>query len=442
MSRNGVRPRAISGGAASASEAPSLISHLNVLRTVAEAVSRSLDLNEVMQKSLAALTHVTGHEIASLHLIASDGNNLVLCGERGLSEQLREVNLTLPIGEGLIGRVAASGRVRLLDEVSRAPDLLPAAREAVVAAGIRGFVCVPIRARHRILGTLSLGRQTDQRFTGEEVALLECTADQIGLALDNARLYSETRRQLDELRQSQTDVVRAERLAAVGELAGGVAHEINNPLMIILGQVHLLLQGEDHETILQGLRVIDGATKRAANIVRELVLFAERPPVRRQRCQLGEQFKAVLELHEARLAAQRIKVNSEIEDVEDVWADPSQLQEVLQHLIQNAEQAMVASHGGGTLSIRVRPAVGGARIEVADDGPGIPSQDLPRIFNPFFTTKEPGQGRGLGLSVVHSVIAEHGGRLWVENRPEGGAVFVLELPIRSSSETPAHAGQR
>src|SRR6266545_4721930 len=388
MSRNGVRPRAISGGAASPSEAPSLISHLNVLRTVAEAVSRSLDLNEVMQKSLAALTHVTGHEIASLHLIASDGHNLVLCGERGLSEQLREVNLTLPIGEGLIGRVAASGRVRLLDEVSRAPDLLPAAREAVVAAGIRGFVCVPIRARHRILGTLSLGRQTDQRFTGEEVALLECTADQIGLALDNARLYSETRRQLDELRQSQTDVVRAERLAAVGELAGGVAHEINNPLMIILGQVHLLLQGEDHETMLQGLRIIDGATKRAANIVRELVLFAERPPVRRQRCQLGEQFKAVLELHEARLAA------------------------------------------------------GGARIEVADDGPGIPPQDLPRIFNPFFTTKEPGQGRGLGLSVVHSVIAEHGGRLWVENRPEGGAVFVLELPVRSSSETPAHAGQR
>ncbi len=442
MSRNGVRPRAISGGAASPSEAPSLISHLNVLRTVAEAVSRSLDLNEVMQKSLAALTHVTGHEIASLHLIASDGHNLVLCGERGLSEQLREVNLTLPIGEGLIGRVAASGRVRLLDEVSRAPDLLPAAREAVVAAGIRGFVCVPIRARHRILGTLSLGRQTDQRFTGEEVALLECTADQIGLALDNARLYSETRRQLDELRQSQTDVVRAERLAAVGELAGGVAHEINNPLMIILGQVHLLLQGEDHETMLQGLRIIDGATKRAANIVRELVLFAERPPVRRQRCQLGEQFKAVLELHEARLAAQRIKVNAEIEDVEDVWADPSQLQEVLQHLIQNAEQAMVASHGGGTLSIRVRPAAGGARIEVADDGPGIPPQDLPRIFNPFFTTKEPGQGRGLGLSVVHSVIAEHGGRLWVENRPEGGAVFVLELPVRSSSETPAHAGQR
>src|SRR6266545_704661 len=356
MSRNGVRPRAISGGAASPSEAPSLISHLNVLRTVAEAVSRSLDLNEVMQKSLAALTHVTGHEIASLHLIASDGHNLVLCGERGLSEQLREVNLTLPIGEGLIGRVAASGRVRLLDEVSRAPDLLPAAREAVVAAGIRGFVCVPIRARHRILGTLSLGRQTDQRFTGEEVALLECTADQIGLALDNARLYSETRRQLDELRQSQTDVVRAERLAAVGELAGGVAHEINNPLMIILGQVHLLLQSPDSGEILKGLKVIDGAIKRAADVVRDLVLFAEHFPLHLTRCRVVDQIRRVLDLHRTGLEVRHVAIRTEFDEVQDIWADIGQFQEALSHLIQNAEQAMVAAHGGGTLTIRLRPS--------------------------------------------------------------------------------------
>ena len=429
-----------SNRAHSSSAVSPVIGHLHILRAVAEAVSRSLDLNEVLQKSLNALTHVTGHEIASLHLIASDGQSLILCGDRGLSDRLREVNRNLPMAEGLIGRVAASGRVRRLDEVSEAPDLLPAALEAVAADGIRGFVCVPIRARHRILGTLSLGRQTGERFTDEEVALLECTADQIGLALDNARLYSETRRQLDELRRAQTEKVRAERLAAVGELAGGVAHEINNPLMIILGQVHLLLQSNDHEAILNGLRAIDSATKRAANIVRELVLFAERPPVRRVRCRLAEQVRAVLELHEPRLAVQHVKVHTEVDEVEDVWGDGNQLQEVLQHLIQNAEQAMVAAHGGGTLTVRVKPAPGAVRIEVSDDGPGIATADLPRIFNPFFTTKAPGEGRGLGLSVVHSVVAEHGGRLWVENRPEGGALFVLELPVRANSPEPVLAG--
>src|SRR5262245_56037620 len=161
--------------------------HLQILRTVAAAVSRSLNLNDVIEKSVNALTHVTGHEIASLHLISADGQTLLLRGERGLSERLREVNEALPLGKGLIGRVALTGRVRRLDQVMRSPDLLPMAREIVAADGIRGFVCVPIRARHRILGTLSLGRKTPDAFSDEEVTLLECTADQIGLALDNAR---------------------------------------------------------------------------------------------------------------------------------------------------------------------------------------------------------------------------------------------------------------
>src|SRR5262245_52102438 len=251
-------------GPRSAPRTPPLIRHLRILRTVTEAVSRSLNLSEVLQRSVDALTHVTGHEIASLHLISADGQTMLLRGERGMSDTLRAVNGVLPAGDGLIGRVAVTGQARRLDEVTRADDLLDTARAAVVGDGIRGFVCVPISARHRILGTLSLGRQTPQPFTDEEVALLECAADQIGLALDNARLYSETRGQLEDLRRSQTEVVRAERLAAVGELAGGVAHEINNPLMIILGQLHLLFQSRDSEEISSGLKVIDAATKRAA----------------------------------------------------------------------------------------------------------------------------------------------------------------------------------
>src|SRR6266508_4937247 len=238
-------------------EPTSLIRHLEVLRAVTEAVSRSLDLNEVVQRSLAALTHVTGHEIASLHLISADGNNMLLCGDRGLSDELRRVNLELPLGEGLIGRVALSGTARRVDDASMAEDLLPAARAAVSIDGIRGFVCVPIRARHRILGTLSLGRQTEDRFTDEEVALLECVADQIGLALDNARLYGEINRQLDDLRRAQIEVVKAERLSAVNGLAAGVAHEINNPLTIIMAQLHLMGQAPMSSEMEEALGVDD-----------------------------------------------------------------------------------------------------------------------------------------------------------------------------------------
>ena len=413
--------------------------HLKILRTVTAAVSRSLNLNEVLQKSVSALTHVTGHEIASLHLISADGRTLLLRGERGFSDRLREVNEALPLGEGLIGRVALTGRARRVDLVGRATDLLPAARQAVLGDGIRGFVCVPIRARHRILGTLSLGRRTPEPFADDEVALLESTADQIGLALDNARLYSETREQLEDLRRTQTEVVKAERLAAVGELAGGVAHEINNPLMIILGQVHLLLQSQDSDQILSGLRIIDGATKRAADIIRDLMLFAEHFPLRPSQCSISEQVQHVLGMHRSSLEVHGIEVRTRIEATPEIWADAGQLQEVFSHLVQNAEQAMAAAHHGGRLTVRVAPSRFGVRVEIADDGPGIPPDDLPRIFNPFFTTKAPGEGRGLGLSVAYSIVAEHDGRLSVENRPGGGAAVVVELPIGTPDPDPTLA---
>jgi len=392
-----------------------MVRHLQVLRAVTEAVSRSLDLHEVLQKALAALTHVTGHEIASLHLMSPDGQSLLLRGERGLSDELRRVNLELPMGDGLIGRVALSGRGRRVDDASRETDLLPAARTAVSTDGIRGFVCVPIRARHRILGTLSLGRQTEDRFTDEEMALLECVADQIGLALDNARLYSEIHRQLDDLRRAQNEVVKAERLSAVNGLAAGVAHEINNPLTIIMAQLHLLAQSPIGLEVEEALGVIDTAAKRAASIVRDLILFAEHRPPRRQRCQIAEQVKQVLAFEQARLEADGIRVRTDIEPAPEIWADANHVQEVLLH---------------------VRPTVAGLRITVADDGPGIPPEHLPRIFNPFFTTKQPGEGRGLGLSVSHSIVGEHGGRLWAENLSGGGAMFTIDLPIGEPEPAP------
>jgi C4-dicarboxylate-specific signal transduction histidine kinase len=410
-------------------EPKSLVRHLEVLRAVTEAVSRSLDLDEVVQRSLAALTHVTGHEIASLHLISADGNTMLLRGDRGLSDELRRVNLDLPLGEGLIGRVALSGTARRVDDASLAADLLPAARAAVKSDGIRGFVCVPIRARHRILGTLSLGRQTEDSFTDEEVALLECVADQIGLAIDNARLYGEINRQLDDLRRAQIEVVRAERLAAVNGLAAGVAHEINNPLTIIMAQLHLLAQGDLGDQLEEALEVIDAAAKRAASIVRDLILFAEHRPPRRARCQVAQQINEVVAFEEARLEADGITVRLHLDPVPDIWADHNHLQEVLLHLLQNAQHAIRETRSDGVLSISVKPTAAGVRIEVADDGPGIPPEHLPRIFNPFFTTKQPGDGRGLGLSVAHSIIAEHGGRIWAENRPGGGALFMIDLPI-------------
>jgi two-component system NtrC family sensor kinase len=403
--------------------------HLDILHTVSSTLSRSLDVDEVLKTALSALTHVTGHEISSLHVLTPDGMSLQLKGDRGLSERLRKVNQTLPLGGGVIGRVAKTGETIATEEVSRSPLLLPAAREAVAADGIRGFVCVPIRAQGRVLGTLSLGRQVPEPFAAEDVRLLEATADQIGIALDNARLYSELRRQLEELERAQAQLIRAEKLAAVGELAAGVAHEINNPLTTILGEVQLLAMSPISEEARARLRVISEESGRAARLVQNLLLFARLYPPQRTRCLLSDQVKRVLDLKAYQFQVDNVSVVTDFAAIPPVWADENQVQQVVLNLVQNAHHAMKSARGRGELLVRVRPVDGGVGIDLLDDGPGIPPEQLTRIFDPFYTTKPPGEGSGLGLSVSYGIVSEHGGRLWAENRPEGGAAFHLELPI-------------
>ncbi len=404
--------------------------HLRILHTVAETVSRSLDVDEVLRTAVEALTHVTGHEIASLHLIGADGTTLELRGERGMSDRLRRVNEMLPVGQGLIGKVAVTGRTVRLDNVAAEPDLFAPAKSVVREDAIRGFVCVPIRSRGRILGTLSLGRRTRERFSDLDVALLEATADQIGIALDNARLYSEVQRQLDELRRTQAQLIRAEKLSAVGELASGVAHEINNPLTTILGQAHLLLGDRQlADAARERLTIIAEETARAARIVQNLLTFARHYTPERRPCSLSDQVRRVLQLKAYQLEHDGVQVETDFAPCPPVYADENQIQQVLLNLVQNAHQAMVRHPGPRVLTVRVLPADGVARIEVLDTGPGIPPEHLPRIFDPFFTTKPPGEGSGLGLSVSYGIISEHAGRLWGENRPGGGAAFIIELPL-------------
>jgi len=405
--------------------------HLEILHTVAETVSRSLDVEEVLRTALDALTHVTGHEISSLHLLSEDGRSLHLRGDRGLSEPLREINRELAVGTGLIGRVAATGETLNVKNVVQSKNLLPAARSTVQRDRMRGFLCVAIHGRgRRILGTLSLGRQIRDAFSDREIALVEATADQIGIALDNARLYSETVRQLEELKRAQAQLVHAEKLSAVGELASGVAHEINNPLTTILGQAHLLL---DHSDVTPHVRdrvkIVADEASRAARIVQNLLLFARHYPPERRPCSLAEQVRRVIELIGYQLEQDQIRIETDIESSPPVWADENQMQQVVLNLVQNAHQAMVKQDGERLVTVRVRAAGATVTLEVLDTGPGIEPESLSRLFDPFFTTKPPGEGSGLGLSVSYGIVTEHKGRLRGENRTDRrGAIFTVELP--------------
>jgi signal transduction histidine kinase len=390
--------------------------HLKILYTVAETVSRTLDVQAVLKTALEALTHVTGHEIASFHLLSVDGTTLELRGDRGLSPQLREVNRSLPVGQGLIGGAAAAGKTAVVQDVQASADVLPSAERAVRRDRIHGFVTVPIQARGRLLGMLSLGRQTPEPFGDEEVALLEATAHQIGIALDNARLYSE--------------LVHAEKLSAVGELASGVAHEINNPLTTILGQAQLLLGRTDVPVpVRERVEMMADEAARAARIVQNLLLFARNYPPEQRPCAVSDQVERVLALKRYQLDRDKIRVVTQFTACPPVWADENRIQQVLLNLVQNAHQALVRVEGDRVLTLRVRPRGARVVVEVIDNGPGIAADVLPRVFDPFFTTKPPGEGSGLGLSVSYGIVGQHGGRLYAENRPDGGAAFVMELPV-------------
>ena len=408
--------------------------HLEILHAVAETVGRSLDVEVVLRTALDALTHVTGHEISSLHLLSEDGRTLQLRGDRGLSLELREINLVLTVGHGLIGGVAATGRTLNVRNAAQSPNLLPAAKRAVQKDRQRAFLCVPIHSRGRILGTLSLGRQTAESFGEREVALVEATADQIGIALDNARLYSETLRQLEELKRAQAQLVHAEKLSAGGELASGVAHEINNPLTTILGQTHLLLERADvSQHVRERLTIVSDEASRAARIVQNLLLFSRHYPPERRPCSLADQARRVLELKSYQLESDKIQVETDFEQCPPVWADENQVQQVILNLVQNAHQAM-AQEDERVLTVRVRPIGGAVALEVLDTGGGIAADALPRLFDPFFTTKPPGEGSGLGLSVSYGIVAEHKGKLRGENRADRrGAVFTVELPTGEAS---------
>ena len=424
-----------------ASARPAVQPHVRILHTVAEAVSRTLDVDEVVRTAVEALTGVTGHEISSLHLLSEDGKTLELRGERGMSPRLREVNRSLPVGEGLIGHVATSGKTVRIDRNYEDPNVLPSARAAVRREQINGFVCVPIHSRGRVLGTLSLGRKTPDPFDRQELALLEAAADQIGVALDNARLYSELLRERDAIKlahaqriRAETQLIHAEKLSAVGELASGVAHEINNPLTTILGLTHLLLtHPETTSHVRDRLGIVAEEAGRAARIVQNLLLFARHYTPERRPCSLADQARRVLELIGYQLQQDNIRVVTDFAACPFVWADENQLQQVLLNLVQNAHQAMAKHPANRVLTVRVWPSDRHAYVEVRDSGPGLAAEVLPRVFDPFFTTKPPGEGSGLGLSVSYGIITELGGSLRAENAADGGAAFVVELPLGEPS---------
>ena len=238
-------------------------------------------------------------------------------------------------------------------------------------------------------------------------------------------------RDVTEERRLAEQMMQQEKLAAVGQLVSGVAHELNNPLAGVMAFAELLqgLTSADAE-VRGAVNTIHREAQRAAKIVRHLLTFARQQPAERESTDLNAIARDALALRHLAFCTHEIEVDAVLDpELPVTWADPFQIQQVLLNLIGNAEQALADRPDPRRITVRTSHAGGTIFFSVSDTGVGIDPERLDRIFNPFYTTKPVGQGTGLGLSISDGIVREHGGRIMVESAPGQGATFVVELPV-------------
>ena len=243
-------------------------------------------------------------------------------------------------------------------------------------------------------------------------------------------------REITVEKKLEQQVIQSERLAAMGQMIGGFAHELNNPLTSILGVSELLQEGEVTEPVRKQLTMLQQQARRAAEIVQNLMYFSRPPAPGKSPINVSELIQRTLHLHAYSLRKSNITVDFLPEkSLPAVNGDPHQLMQVFLNLILNAEQAMREVRDRGTLRIRLTMGDGTVSATFQDDGPGISPDILPNIFDPFYTTKRPGRGTGLGLSICKAILREHGGNVEAASGPGGGAIFTVTLPSVATTST-------
>jgi PAS domain S-box-containing protein len=240
-------------------------------------------------------------------------------------------------------------------------------------------------------------------------------------------------RDISTRKQMEHQMAMTDRLASIGELVSGISHELNNPLTSVIGFSQLLMEKEVDEETKSDLTIIYDEAQRAARIVKDLLTFARKHLPVKQPNQINRIIEDVLKLRTYEQKVNNIEVIQRLDaELPEIMVDFFQMQQVFINIIINAEYFMIEAHKQGKLTITTERKDNNIRISIADDGPGILPENLKKLFNPFFTTKEVGKGTGLGLSICHGIVTEHGGKIYVESEPGKGATFVIELPINAN----------
>jgi signal transduction histidine kinase/ActR/RegA family two-component response regulator len=408
------------------------------LRTILEATARmdaggSLeDLLGDMTTSVIAITNAERSCVVLVENVVEMEVRVATSASGGArSVEIEDLSHTV------IRRVIESRCPLLLHDVYEDAELVE--RPSIASFELRSILCVPILRQGTLYGVLYADNASAAgSFDSVDLEVLTLFAKQAAAALQTNQLVVDVQTSLRHLKETQAQLVRGERLRALGELSSGVAHEFNNLLTSILARVQLISLGALAPSLRSDLTIIERACLDAASVVRRLQTFSRSERQghfqvvdMKDVCQDAMDFLNPLWSNRSRRGKPQINVALDCAASYPVRGDATELREVLTNLIKNALEVL---DGGGSIQVDVWAVDGVVKVAVADDGPGIPADTLPRIFEPFFTTKGE-RGTGLGLCLSQQIAERHRGSLDADSRPGTGTTFTLALPLVSESGT-------
>ncbi len=395
-----------------------------------------LDVRDENVCERVAVAVAAAFEVEAVIISLVEDEDLVPRATVGIEDELTD-SFRIRIGDGLLGTIFKYGSSIIENDLPN--DARVKYVGLVQRQHFRKFAGVPLLIQGKPIGVLAILNPRDGRdFNKSDLYLLSTFAGHAAIKIRNHDMFRELEDDMQRIQQLQSGLMHSEKLAAVGQLVSGVAHELNNPLGIMLGYAHLASKRSTDPTMADYAGRIEAAAERAAGIVKNLLTFARKKEVRFEKINLNEVVRSVCDLAHPQFLANNLILSLNLDEaLPATMADFQQLQEVFLNLVTNAIHSMEGK-GRGKLVISTFQEEGSVVVTVADDGEGIAPEILPKIFEPFFTTKPVGKGTGLGLSLCYGIIKQHGGEISVQSLPGKGSIFTVEIPVRdvlSSRET-------
>jgi len=406
---------------------------LLALNAIGELLTQCSTLEEGLNDALVKVTELSAVDAAAVYFLDESTRTLRRAAAVGYRSSYARGAGPIEVSASLLHQVR---QVRVTILSGTAPALPEDFRELHRNEGIQVSQVVVLWTKDRITGVLVVGCREMRAFSTGELNLLSAIGNQIATTIDKSLLLEKTREAYETLRRTQEQLLQSEKMAAVGQLISGVAHELNNPLTAILGYSQLLKSEE--LTNARGAGYLEKLYKQAQrthHIVQNLLSFARQHKPERAPVQLNQILEDTLVLREYDMRLNNIAIRREFDPhLPMTGGDFHQLQQVFLNILNNAVDAIQEKGGPGEIWIRTEAAGSRLIVELTDNGPGV--QNPHRIFDPFYTTKPVGKGTGLGLSICYGIVKEHGGEIQVRNSPPRGATFTITLPLLVVSTPP------